>query len=427
MKMLKLFLLYILAMGFLAGCLPHKAKADNFIRTRGMQFFKGDSQQPYYFIGTNFWYGPILGSTGEGGNRQRLCQELDTLQRLGINNLRILVGADRGSKNANTVKPYLQPEPGVLNDTLLEGLDFMLCEMQKRNMVGVLYLTNSWDWSGGYGFYLREDGYGDSPDAHGEGYKDYVQYARQFFQSEKAKQLYYDHVRRIVGRRNTVSGKLYKEDPTIMAWQLCNEPRPFGREEEPAFAEWVNHTAGLIKEIDPNHMVSTGSEGIFGCNLNEDLCYRIHASPNIDYMTVHIWPANWSWATRGRLFESLPNVYLKSEEYLEQHNHLARKLNKPYVVEEFGYPRDYNFYRPGSSTQARDCFYRFIFTKQRESKAQHGPMAGCNFWGWGGSGRPADETWKPGNDYVCDPPHEPQGWYSVFDCDQSTIDLILER
>ena len=45
-------------------------------------------------IGTNFWYGPILGSEGRGGNRDRLKKELDLLKDLGVNNLRILVGSD---------------------------------------------------------------------------------------------------------------------------------------------------------------------------------------------------------------------------------------------------------------------------------------------------------------------------------------------
>ena len=111
------------------------------------QFFRNGA--PYYYIGTNFWYGPILGSTGVGGNRERLSQELDALRDMGVNNLRVLVGADAGSENANTVIPYLQPQPGALNDTLLVGLDYFLTELAKRDMVAVLYLTNSWDWSGG--------------------------------------------------------------------------------------------------------------------------------------------------------------------------------------------------------------------------------------------------------------------------------------
>jgi mannan endo-1,4-beta-mannosidase len=30
-------------------------------------------------------------------------------------------------------------------------------------------------------------------------------------------------------------------------------------------------------------------------------------------------------------------------------------------------------------------------------------------------------------DYVGDPPHEPQGWYSVFDNDASTLDIIRQN
>lgn len=396
----------------------------NFVRTKGMQFFKGQQTEPYYFIGTNFWYGPILGSTGQGGNRTRLCAELDSLKALGVNNLRILAGADAGSKHANTVKPYLQAKPGELNDTLLVGLDYMLAEMAKRDMVAVIYLTNSWDWSGGYGFYLRETGHGDSPDAHGEGYNDYVEYARQFFHDEKAQQLFLNHVRNIVSRTNTVTGKPYREDPTIMSWQLCNEPRPFGKPEVPNFVKWVKETAALIKSIDPNHLVSTGSEGVIGCNVNEELCTTVHNDRNIDYMTVHIWPANWQWASKDRLFEALPNVYNKTTEYLAQHDRIAFNINKPYVVEEFGYPRDNNFHGAGSPTVTRDAFYAFVFSKVNESRKNGGPMAGCNFWGWGGSGRPTNETWSMGADYLCDPPHEPQGWYSVFDNDASTLQLI---
>jgi mannan endo-1,4-beta-mannosidase len=56
-----------------------------------------------------------------------------------------------------------------------------------------------------------------------------------------------------------------------------------------------------------------------------------------------------------------------------------------------------------------------------------GPVAGTHFWGWGGEGRAQhpDHRFHPGDtDYVGDPPHEPQGWYSVFDVDRSTEAVI---
>lgn len=109
---------------------------------------------------------------------------------MGVDNLRILVGADAGSDSANHVRPYLQERPGVLNDTLLRGLDYLLVEMDKRDMVGVFYLTNSWDWSGGYGYYLNQTGHGQSPYSAGEGYNNYVRYAAAFAADERAQQLF---------------------------------------------------------------------------------------------------------------------------------------------------------------------------------------------------------------------------------------------
>lgn len=410
---------------FIAACfLSVPIMATDFVKVNGMQFYRNG--RPYYYIGTNFWYAPILGSEGTGGNRTRLCEELDELKALGIDNLRVLVGADAGSSNANTVKPYLQPAPGELNDTLLAGLDFLLMEMGKRDMVGVFYLTNSWDWSGGYGFYLKQTGHEDSPNASGEGYNAYVKYASQFVFDKAAQQLYYDYVRQIVSRTNSYTGVKYIDDPAIMAWQICNEPRPFSAEGKSAFSCWILQTARLIKELDPNHLVSTGSEGLYGCEVDKELYEQIHTDLNIDYLTIHVWPINWGWSSPDRLLTALPNVYLKSGEYIDWHEHVAQKANKPLVIEEFGYSRNRTFYLPGSSTSGRDAFYQFVFDRVIASVRNNGVIAGCNFWGWGGKGRPASKEWKPGNDYLCDPPHEPQGWYSVYDTDSTTNKIISE-
>lgn len=119
---------------------------SNFVQVKDGHFVRDG--KPYYYVGTNFWYGAILGSEGQGGNRERLCHELDKMKEMGIDNLRILVGSD-GKRGVKTkVEPTLQEAPGVYNDTILAGLDYLLMEMGKRKMVAVLYLNNSWEWSG---------------------------------------------------------------------------------------------------------------------------------------------------------------------------------------------------------------------------------------------------------------------------------------
>ena len=53
-------------------------------------------------------------------------------------------------------------------------------------------------------------------------------------------------------------------------------------------------------------------------------------------------------------------------------------------------------------------------------------MAGSNFWAWGGFGRPREPhaVWKRGDEFIGDPPFEYQGWYSVFDRDETTLEVI---
>ncbi len=402
--------------------------AGDFVTARGMHFYApGNADTPYRYVGTNFWYAPILASTGQGGDRVRLKYELDKLQEMGIDNLRILVGADAGSDSANTIKPVMQLADGSLIDTLTDGLDYLLNELEKRHMYAVLYLTNAWDWSGGYGFYLKRTGHGDSPNATGAaGYKRYAEYAAMFPPDTAAQGLFLTFVKSIVGRTNRYNGRPYAESPAIMAWQICNEPRPFSKAGEQGFVDWIAKTAKLIKQTDSNHLVSIGSEGIYGCNGNMLLYEQIHNLPEIDYLTIHVWPVNWGWSSPSSLYTSLPNVYVRTRDYVEEHVRMAKKIGKPLVIEEFGYPRDYNFRRPGSPTTSRDAFYTFNLDQMQKSKAEDGPIAGINFWGWAGSGRPREKYWAAGDDYLCDPPHEPQGWYSVFDCDASTLKLLSE-
>lgn len=403
----------------------HRPEArPGFVTTDGTHFMLDG--EPYYFIGTNMWYAPILASEGQGGDRQRLQTELDILRLLGVRNLRILAGADSGSKNANTVQPVLQDETGSLNDTLLSGLDFLLVEMGKRGMKAVIYLTNSWDWSGGYGHYLVRTGHDHSPNASGEGYNSYVEHAAKFVFDDRAQQLFLKHVERIVTRKNSLTGRLYSEDPTIMSWQICNEPRPFSKEGKSRFTQWIGTTAALIKQHDPHHLVSTGSEGLYGCETDTALCTTLHALPAIDYLTVHIWPVNWGWARRTHTDTDIPKAIRRTEQYIHLHETMARTIRKPFVIEEFGYPRDEHSYDPQATTASRDRLYSAIMRRVVDSHNRRGALAGCNFWGWGGIGRPTAGEWKPGMDYLCDPPHEPQGWYSVFDTDETTLRIIRD-
>ena len=421
--MKKQFLLLTVLLFLLGACAPKPAE-HSFIKVNADGQFVRDGK-PYYFVGTNFWYGAILGSEGEGGNRERLHKELDFLKSIGINNLRVLVGADGENGIKTRVEPSLQVAPGVYNDTILAGLDYFMNELRERDMTAVLYLNNSWEWSGGYSVYLQWSGHGDAVVPAVDGWPAYMEYVKQFPQSDSAKALFANHVNYIVSRTNRYNQIKYVDDPTIMSWQIGNEPRAFSDENKEPFARWMADVAAQIKSLDPNHMVSSGSEGSWGCEMDMNLFEKIHADPNINYLNIHIWPYNWSWVKADSLKELLPRAKENTKKYIDDHMVIARKYSKPIVLEEFGFPRDGFSFSKEAPTTARDEYYRYVFDLIRQDRESGGLFAGCNFWAWGGfAGQNPDHVfWEKGDDYTGDPAQEQQGLNTVFATD-STIEII---
>lgn len=46
-----------------------------------------------------------------------------------------------------------------------------------------------------------------------------------FYTSGCARQLFQQHAAAMASRKNSANGRMYREDPTIFAWDLLNEPR----------------------------------------------------------------------------------------------------------------------------------------------------------------------------------------------------------
>ena len=396
-----------------AGC----THSSPFVTVQDGQFIRNG--KPYTFVGTNFWYGPILASEGRGGDMERLQNELDALKELGIDNLRVLVGADGADGVYSRVEPTLQVAPGVYNDTLLVGLDRFLVELGKRDMQAVLYVNNSWEWTGGYGQYLEWATGEKTLIPLVDGYWPFMQQMRKFQTSREAQQLYFNHLRNIVSRVNSLTGKPYSEDPAIFAWQLGNEPRCFSDDPEvrAGFIGWMTEAARIVKEIDPNHLLSTGNEGLMGCEEDPALVREVNEIAGIDCMTIHIWPYNWSWVRPDHLQEDVGVAIDRTRTYLAQHKELATELGLPVVAEEFGFPRDGFLPGRGVPTTARDQYYDYVFSQVGRY------LNGANFWGWSGYAVPLHEQWESGDPYTGDPAQEAQGLNGVYATD-STIDVI---
>lgn len=398
---------------------------EAYIRVENGRFMKAD--KPYYFLGANFWYGMNLGMEGQEALRERLIRELDHLNALGVTNLRILGASEGPDTEPYRVVPALQTAPGEYNEAVFKGLDFLLAEMSKRDMKAVVVLNNFWVWSGGMAQYIawaKGEDIPYPPPAPDGNWETYQAYASSFYSIKRATKFFNNFLDKIINRENAYTGRLYKHDETIMAWQLANEPR--GYNAIPAYREWIHKTAKQIKSMDKQHLVSIGSEGNTASEHAGTDFYLDHQSPYIDYATAHIWAQNWGWFVPEAGEASLQEAIAKAKQYLDDHMAAAKRLNMPVVLEEFGIPRDGGSYDPDAPVTLRDQYFKAIFHHIYTLAQQEGLMAGANFWSWGGEGRPSapGSIWKPGDDFIGDPPHEHQGWYSIYDKDTSTIELI---
>jgi len=415
----------LLMMLLLFAC-SRQESADSFITVSDGQFIKNG--RPYNYIGTNYWYGASLAADTIGGDRERLLKELDFLKLHGIDNLRVMVGAEGPDDTQFRVTPTLLKSPGQYSPALLEGLDYFLHELAKRDMHAILFLTNNWEWSGGMAQYVNWNGYGEyaNPNLEGFTWGDFFAYQKQFYSCENCIKQLNRYITDIVSRKNSINGKAYRDDPAIMAWELANEPRPMAADNFVPFEKWIAATAKLIRDIDQNHLITTGNEGTQGCSGSMELFERIHSLPEIDYLTIHIWLKNWGWYNAQEPDSTFPEALKKVDDYVKDHNLIAEKLNKPMVIEEFGLARDFEAFTPGTPVSYRDRYYDHLFAKIEESVAKHGYIAGCNFWTFGGYVEPVPGQiyWKPGDPFCGDPPQEEQGLNSVFPSDSSTLAII---
>ncbi|KAI8351816.1 glycoside hydrolase superfamily [Choanephora cucurbitarum] len=362
-----------------------------------------------------------LGASEEnGGDRARLCQELDQMKAMGVNNLRVMASSEGPDDQPYRMRPSLQPSPGIYNQAIFEGLDYLLDQMGQRNMTAVMTLNNFWQWSGGFGQYVAWITQEAIPYPTKE-FDPFVKFCQRFYDDptirEQVKTLFYDHIRTIQTRVNTFNQKIYHQDPVIMSWQIANEPQlgpPW----------WYQETARFIKEGAPYQLVSAGIES------KEDQADFNHAHDNayVDYCTCHCWVENWGqYDPNEPTHISLDHAKEFAIEFIRTRGQWSQEINKPIILEEFGMARDgwrnptdraYK-YLPSTPTQHKDEYYATLFQQIEQLPI----YAGDGFWAYGGIGRSTDEPNQFNMVWLGDPPHEPKGWYSVYDTD-STVKII---
>jgi len=379
-------------------------------------------------MGANLWYGVNLAKE----KPDRLIEELDKLKDIGVTNLRVLAVTQGPNDAPLRIKPateLLKEGNAItdLNEEYMKALDSLIFEAGKRNMSVVMVINNFWYWSGGFAQYVNWFSdkkepipYPDKKD--NKSHDKYIKYTQQFYKCTECMKAYDHLAERVISRKNTVSDIFYKDDPTIMAWELAYRLYPGDNSGEAT--KWINESCEKIKKIDTNHMVAIGNTGIIHDDYNSSIKLKC-----IDYGTFHVWPESFDWydSYNGKNFDE---VIEKTKEFIKDnvekiHSQL-KEINddKPLVLEEFGLARDDRDLDISSTTHYRDRFFSIVFECLKDYMDIQ-KVSGANFWGWAGKGRPKNKIWKEGADWIGDPPSEDQGWLSIYD-DDTTSEIIKE-
>ena len=242
------------------------SSSSGFVTTNGTKFWLDGGEFPY--CGTNCYYinfkpkedvdALFDGASKMGINVIRTWGHLDvgTIQK-GQENGGKQVFSDNADGSGEKDGTYYQYWDADLQKPVVnEGedglgrLDYVIQQAQEHNIKLILTFTNNWREFGGMHQYIKWAGLNE----HDE-----------FYTNEKVKGWYKDYIKTLLNHTNTYTGVKYKDDPSIFAWELSNEPRATSdaKNDSGMLLNWVTEMSAYIKSIDSNHMVSIGDEGFF--------------------------------------------------------------------------------------------------------------------------------------------------------------------
>lgn len=223
-----------------------------------------------------------------------------------------------GTKQNSVV---LQPSLGVYDEDGFKKFDYMLKKAGDSGIKVVLPFVNYWDDFGGMSQYVSWTGAGSK---------------EAFYTNQSCKTAYKNYISYVLNRVNTYTQVKYMDDPTIMTWELANEPRCQSDTSGDTLYNWVKEMSSYIKSIDAYHLVAVGDEGFFkrtssdgNYNGSQGVDWeRLLTIDTIDYGTVHLYPDLWSetndWGTQ----------------WIKDHIAAGKAVNKPVVIEEYGVKSD---------------------------------------------------------------------------------------
>ncbi len=267
--------------------------------------------EPFYFNGAN---APWLTHTYP--SRETVDRVMAFASDLGLDVLRT------GIHSVDVGGTVHSPQPGELGEEAFQHVDYVLQQAERHGIRMVFSLVDNWDYYGGMDAYVSHSSTASSHD--------------DFYTDDQCRQWYREYVRKVLTRENTLTGRQYRNDPTIAMWELANEAEAKQAGVD-VLQSWTADMAAYFESVDGDHLVSTGSGG----NYNTDSSVweysgghgvdyvQNHRVPEIDVCSFHLYP---EWLNENT------NEY--GQQWIRDHVVDAHEtIGKPVFLGEFGWAK----------------------------------------------------------------------------------------
>ncbi|KAI1794184.1 CEL4a mannanase [Ganoderma leucocontextum] len=298
---------------------PAPPASTGFVGVSGQKFMLNGATYP--LVGANsYWVGLMGYSTTD------MNQAFADIAGAGGTTVRTWGFNDVTSANGIYYQLW-QNGKGTVNtgSTGLENFDNVIAAAKANGIKLIVSLTNNWSDYGGMDVYVSQ--------ITGTQNHDY------FYTNASIIAAFKSYIQAFVGR--------YEDEPTILGWELANEPRCQGSTgtstgtcTTTTITQWASEISAFIKSIDSNHLVGLGDEGFFNEPGNPSYPYQgsegIDFDANLkittlDFGTAHLYPESWGQTTDPVGWGS---------QWIIDHQTAGEAANKPVIVEEFGVTSD---------------------------------------------------------------------------------------
>jgi hypothetical protein len=264
---------------------------DSFVTRCGIRFCLDG--RAFYWAGTNTYDVFTFGFDWLPGeqyvDKPRIDAHMAKLQADGVTVLRLWMFSHEDWQGFEAQKGVYTEEEFILFDYIMKSA--------KDHFIRLIpVFENYWEAYGGIDKRLQWEGLpGGQPNRW------------RFFNRQQCPGCftqYKNYVQYALSRTNFFTGVRWINDPTVLAWELMNEPRyqdatPNENTTGTTLRAWIDEMGQFVKSLDPNHLVGTGLEGQqtaygYGGDAGNPFVF-IHQSPYIDYASGHMYPTE-GWA-----------------------------------------------------------------------------------------------------------------------------------